>query len=118
MVIYNQSGELTLSGGVMFPAYSGHGLGLNNPSMENKVCIGPIPRGMWKVVAWYDRYKDKGPCVAKLEPVGFDPHRRSGFLCHGDNSLMNHTASDGCIVASFIARNAWRKSGDMDLKVE
>lgn len=117
MTIYNQTGLLTV-GGVEFTAYSGHGSGLNNPDMEAVHNVGPIPRGEWEVIEWVDNYENKGSCVARLAPVGFDPHGRSGFLCHGDNSAANHTASDGCIVAPHDARQAWRDSGDMSLTVE
>lgn len=117
MVIYSQDGHLTI-GAVVFTAYSGNGAGLNNPNMEGMADYGPIPRGLWKVAAWYDRYEGKGPIVARLEPVGHDAHGRNGFLCHGDSQAMNHTASHGCIVAPRDAREAWRKSGDMDLTVE
>lgn len=79
MAIYNQSGHLTI-GVVEFTAYSGHGNGLNNPDMEDIVGVGPIPRGEWEVVEWLDNYENKGSCVARLVPVGFDPHGRSGFF--------------------------------------
>ena len=115
-VIYDQSGLLTV-GGVEFTAYSGNGEGLNNPDMEAAEGVGPIPRGQWHVVEWVDNYENKGSCVARLAPVGFDPHGRSGFLCHGDNPELNHTASDGCIVAPHDARTAWRNSEDNDLEV-
>lgn len=115
-VTYNQSGLLTM-GGVEFTAYSGHGIGLNAPAEEAVADVGPIPRGLWKVVEWVDNYENKGSCVARLAPVGHDAHGRSGFLVHGDNSLLNHTASDGCIVAAHDARQIWRNSEDNDLEV-
>lgn len=105
-------------GGVEFTAYSGFGEGLNDPMMEAIPDVGTIPRGEWEVTAWHDHYEDKGPCVAQLSPVGHDAHGRSGFLCHGDNALANHTASHGCIIAAHDARQAWRDSGDMNLMVE
>lgn len=117
MALYKQSGELHI-GGVVFTAYSGYGAGLNNPALEAVPNNGPIPRGEWHVFEWCDHYEDKGPVVARLSPVGFDPHGRSGFLCHGDNSAQNHTASHGCIIANRDAREAWRASSDTHLTVE
>lgn len=117
MTTYNQRGLLTV-GGVEFSAYSGHGIGLNNPEMENIQDVGPIPRGEWEVIQWHDHYEDKGPCVAQLSPVEHDAHGRVGFLCHGDNSFGNHTASHGCIIAAHDARQVWRDSGDMTLTVD
>lgn len=99
------------------PLYSGHGDGLNNPALEAAPNVGPIPAGAWRIVEWFDTYENKGPCVARLEPVGHDAHGRSGFLCHGDNPQANNTASDGCIVAGPAIRHAMRDSGDTDLTV-
>lgn len=100
------------------PLYSGHGAGLNNPAMEADADIGPIPAGRWRIVEWFDHYENKGPCVARLEPVGHNAHGRSGFLIHGDNQLGNNTASHGCIIAGPTIRHAMRDSGDNQLEVK
>lgn len=111
----SDTGRVILPTGV-FKGYSGHGQGLNNPLLEAAVGMGPIPSGEWEIVRWHDNYIDhhghnKGPIVAELRPVGHNAHGRSGFLIHGDNSDMNHTASDGCIIAGPVIRTAWRKTG-------
>lgn len=94
-------------------AYSGHGAGLNNPALERVAGVGPIPRGKWKIVRWEDHHGDLGPQVAILAPDGWDAHGRSFFRIHGDDEAMNHSASDGCIIASRAIRDAWRATGEM-----
>lgn len=98
-------------------AYSGHGLGLNNPAMEAVASVGPIPAGQWKITRWHDHHGELGPVVAILEPVGHNAHGRSLFRIHGDDAAADHMASDGCIVANRTIRESWRASGDMDLTV-
>jgi len=97
-------------------AYSGHGQGLNNPNLETVHSIGPIPKGHWRIVRWYDD-PHLGPCVAELEPFGHDAHGRTAFRIHGDNPSLNHTASDGCIIAGPNVRHTLRDSGATDLVV-
>jgi hypothetical protein len=97
--------------------YSGHGAGLNNPNLERIKGIGPIPRGKWRIVRWEDHHGELGPQVAILEPDGWDAYDRSLFRIHGDNSLGNYSASNGCISASRAVRDAWRASGEMKFEV-
>lgn len=121
MIKYNsKSGALDVDG-EDFVAYSGHSNGLNNPDAEGEIGVGPIPRGLYDVTQWYPQYKDKGPLVARLMPNGHNALGRTGLLCHGDNEFMNHTASDGCIVAGHPARSAWFDAwtnGDKQVMVE
>lgn len=118
MITYRQiDGLQTLDGKLVGIGYSGHGAGLNNPAMESVPDVGPIPRGMWRIVRWDDHHADKGPIVAVLEPVGHSAHGRTGFLIHGDNAEMNHTASHGCIIDSHDIRIALRASGETQLEV-
>jgi hypothetical protein len=42
---------------------------------------------------------------------------RDGFLIHGDNSAMNHTASEGCIILTRDIRQRISDSGDTQLTV-
>jgi len=97
--------------------YSGNGDGLNNPAMEDKMDIGPIPRGLYRIEGFFDDL-EKGPVVTHLDP---DPsnemYGRSGFMIHGDNQSMNHSASDGCIILDRDIREAIRDSEDMELTV-
>lgn len=118
MITYQVTTGLLRIGPKSFQGYSGHGAGLNNPAMETVVGVGPIPIGSWGIRHWVlTSYEDKGPLVAILYPIGHDAHKRSGFLVHGDNPFMNHTASDGCIIQNHDAREAWEKSGEMFFEV-
>ncbi len=96
--------------------YSGNGPDLDNPADEAVVGHGPIPRGEWQIGTFFD-HPHLGPCVARLTPVGHDAHGRSGFFIHGDNAAMNHTASDGCIIAAQPIRHAICLSHDTKLIV-
>ena len=109
----SHDGQPPLPGG---PLYSGHDRGLNNPGMEEIHGLGPIPRGLWTIGTFFD-HPHLGPCVAHLMPVDHDAHMRTGFFIHGDNEEMDHSASDGCIVAGPMIRQAIRDSRDTSLTV-
>lgn len=119
MLTYKQStGALSDENGVIGLGYSGNGNGLNNPAMEDVHNVGPIPRGLWSMVELITGpYKNKGPDVIRLEPNGFDPHGRSGFLCHGDNAACDHSASEGCIIMARGVRNVAWSDPDKTLEV-
>jgi len=93
-------------GKLLATGYSGNGEGLNNPAMEAVHMVGPIPRGGWAIDLTPLPLGHLGPLALVLSPVGFDPNGRSLFRIHGDNSAMNHTASDGCIILPHDARQA------------
>jgi Protein of unknown function (DUF2778) len=107
MLTYEQTtGKLYASSGTLLGVgYSGHGQGVNNPEMEAVPKVGPIPAGRWRIKEFLAHHEDKGPDVIVLEPVGHDAHGRDGFLMHGDNSLLNQTASEGCIIQPRPARD-------------
>lgn len=111
------TGHIELNNSLLGVGYSGHASGLNNPDDEAIPDIGPIPRGEWRIARWDDHHGDKGPQVAVLEPVEHDAHGRTGFLIHGDNSALDHTASRGCVIAARTIRDALRSSGEMQLFV-
>ena len=86
--------------------YSGNGAGLNNPAMESAHGVGPIPRGAWTIGPFFNDPDGKGPVVAHLVPIeGTEAFGRAGFMIHGDNSALDHTASEGCIVAPRFIRD-------------
>lgn len=98
-------------------AYSGNGVGLNNPAMENIHNHGPIPRGQWTIGAFFDD-PEKGPIVCHLSPAETtDTYGRSGFMIHGDNKALDNTASEGCIVAPRFVRDRISESADRVLQV-
>lgn len=112
-MIYNQaSGSVTFYG-----LYSGRGAGLNNPQMEMVSCVGPIPRGWYSIEGPFND-PHLGAVVFRLIP---DPanemHGRAGFDLHGDNAEMDHSASEGCIVAPLPLRQAIAASSDRRLQV-
>lgn len=98
-------------------SYSGHGNGINNPALQSTPMIGVIPAGLWRIGSWVD-HPHLGKMVAALLPISVPGlNNRSGFFMHGDNQLMNHTGSDGCIVMDFILRSNVKKSGATQLEV-
>lgn len=88
--------------------YSGKGLWINDPSAEDKIAQGPLPRGLWRIHSPIDHPR-LGPIALRLGYLrdGKEvpaPHLRSGFFIHGDNRLGNGTASSGCIILDRSAR--------------
>ncbi len=116
--VYSQAtGNLALEGNLIGTGYSGNGTGLNNPAMQDDPDIGPIPQGAYTIgPACHD--PEKGPVVMELQP---DPANqmfgRSGFLIHGDNFAMNHSASHGCIILGPDIRKQISASADRALTV-
>ena len=112
------TGKITTPQGfTLGEGYSGNGAGLNNSAMEAVHDVGPIPRGEYQIGEFFDDAV-KGPIVCHLTPVApFAALGRSGFMIHGDNQLLNHTASEGCIVAARFIREQISESGDTILEV-
>ncbi|MBS9432722.1 tlde1 domain-containing protein [Photorhabdus hainanensis] len=95
---YSQStGVLTHNGSFIAKGYSGHGAGLNNPSMQDAYLTGPIPQGHYRINGYNNH---KGPYTVKLVPIlGTNTYGRDAFRIHGDrNDGSYHQASEGCIV--------------------
>lgn len=98
--------------------YSGNGADLNSPAAEGVIGRGPIPQGDW-LIGKFQTYPHLGEVAAPLMPCAGNTMdgREGGFFIHGDNDLLNHTASDGCIVLSRPLRQAIADSGDTLLQV-
>jgi hypothetical protein len=100
-----KSGEMYYDGVFSFNAYSGHGDGKNNPSMQHIHKVGPIPCGIFYQEHLFPTTDAHGPFVIQLKP---DPANemfgRSGFLMHGDSVQHPGEASEGCIIASRVNR--------------
>jgi hypothetical protein len=118
MWTYSQStGDLYLDGSFEGKGYSGHGNGVNNPDLEPAPCVGPIPRGLWNIGP-AGVHPPLGPISMPLTPeAGTNTFGRSGFFIHGDNSLLNDTGSEGCIVMGRAIRQAIVDSHDTQLTV-
>lgn len=103
--------------------YSGKGVGLNEPSFEDRVAEGPIPRGLWRVASSVTHQRLGPVCF----PLAYGesgeeeiPHNRSGFYIHGDNSRADFSASSGCIILPRSARDfigGLQRSGVRTLRV-
>ncbi len=95
----SRTGVFTFTDGSTCHAYSGAGIGKNNPTLEAEPNVGPIPAGAWGLGVVYDSPKT-GPVTITLiyrgTPGG--DHGRSAFRIHGDNG--HGTASEGCICFS------------------
>ena len=100
------TGAFSLDGILYGYGYSGHGEGLNNSKLTNVPNEGPVPVGEWSLSDSYT-HVDLGPLVFNLTPQpGTQTFGRALFRIHGDNSSLNHTASDGCIILSRQVRIA------------
>jgi hypothetical protein len=91
--------------------FSGHDVGLNNPSLQNAVNVGPIPQGVWMIASQPEGPSHLGPVALALTPVfGTTTFGRSGFFLHGDSleDVLDHTkdASHGCVVFPRAVREA------------
>jgi Tlde1 domain len=111
------TGQMFHHGELIGTGYSGHELGLNNSDLEEHSNVGPIPRGNYTVSPFYHD-PVKGPMAAHL--IAEHPENmfgRYGFMIHGDNGKLDHSASHGCIVISRIVRMFMALSGDTKLEV-
>jgi hypothetical protein len=116
---YSQSsGKLLHNGTLVATGYSGHDEGLNNPSLQDEAQIGPIPQGAYSIGPVTANHPGKGPVVMEIIPKpGTQVFGRSGFLIHGDNQAVDHTASHGCIILGRPTREQIAASADRDLVV-
>lgn len=98
--------------------YSGRDEGKNNPDMQDRKNLGPIPRGKYKITEKFDS-KLRGPFCLRLEPdPGNQMFGRSAFLIHGDSIKNPGTASQGCIILPRAIRELIWADGDRDLEVK
>jgi hypothetical protein len=108
MFTYEQSTGLLLDPGskLLGHGYAGHGAGINNPQLESVQSTGPLPRGRYVIGAPYHNPKT-GRVTMNLDPEpANEMFGRSAFRLHGDNALMNRSASEGCIVMPLGVRLA------------
>lgn len=105
-------------GAVVGTGYSGHGAGVNNPLMQSVPDVGPLPQGLYRMLAPIAHDPVVGEFAIPLEP---DPANemwgRSAFFIHGNDPQNDHNASEGCIVLPFIVREEIWQSLDHDLEV-
>ena len=119
MYTFQQStGRFTdAAGSLIADAYSGHGPGVNNPSMENVPKIGPLPRGLY-TIGPAENHPHLGPIAMPLTAdPGSQSFGRCGFFLHGDNGQGNRSASEGCIILPRDVREKIAAGADRRLRV-
>lgn len=110
-------GKLIAPTGTEFTAYSGHGVGVNNPALESVHDVGPIPSGLWDIGTPFNDAQH-GPYAMHLTPhSNTNTFGRDGFLCHGDSITHPGQASLGCVIAAHDVRVMIWTSGDHVLRV-
>src|ERR1700761_8617023 len=105
MFTYQQStGVLSHDGQALWTGYSGNGPDINRPESQAIKMHGPLPQGRYTIGHPY-AHPHLGPVTMNLEPApANEMFGRGDFRIHGDNSLMNRTASDGCIIMPLATR--------------
>lgn len=118
MWLYIQkTGELLHNGAHVGFGYSGHGIGKNNPDMQNVKRVGPLPCG-WYTIEKHVDTEDHGPFCLPLTPdAANEMFGRADFLMHGDKIGAPGTASEGCIIQAHDVRVDVERSGDNRLQV-
>lgn len=100
------AGRLSIDGNDIGPAYSGAPGSVDDPTQEAVVAHGPIPEGLW-TIGEPATVQKLGPYAMALTPVaGTETFGRSAFFIHGDNGAHDQSASEGCIVAGPLIREA------------
>ena len=111
------TGEFSQDDVVLTTAYSGFGDGVDNTNEEAIPDQGPIPEGTYTIGAAFT-HPQCGPIAMRLTPSDdTNTFGRAGFLIHGDNAAMNHTASHGCIIVNKTVRLAIDAGSDKTLQV-
>jgi hypothetical protein len=111
------SGAILWNSELMGVGYSGIDDGLDNPSKQDVANVGPIPVGTYDIGPGF-QHPSCGPLSMRLTPQpDTKTFGRAGFLIHGDNTAMDHTASHGCIILARSIRQAINESDDKTLVV-
>jgi hypothetical protein len=98
--------------------YSGHGVALNDPMYASMIGVGPIPVGTYTMGPPHTPEDHLGPVALPLyADKANNMFGRCGFFCHGDNSKMNFTASNGCVIMALVIRTAMNARKDRMLRV-
>lgn len=116
---YSQgTGQLKDSDGkVLTTGYAGRGKGVNNPGMQDKPYVGPIPKGKYVAGDPVDKPntgKYSIPLIPDEDTRQSFPKDRDpdSFYMHGDNRKRDQSASHGCpIIEPSIRKKI--KEGDI-----
>lgn len=110
-----EAAQSTLDVGFVGFGYSGNFTCLNDIHKENQPNVGPLPRGLYKVVRIYDDpHKGRHTCVLEPDPTN-KMYGRAGFLCHGDTPTESHNASDGCIIMPLWIRSLFEVGDEIEV---
>ena len=84
--------------------YSGAPGAINDPTQQDKRNVGPIPRGVYRILQ-AETHQRLGPLTMRLiADPGNEMFGRDLFAIHGDNARRNQSASEGCIILGPAAR--------------
>jgi RHS repeat-associated protein len=116
--VYSQStGNLWhTNSSVSITGYAGYRSGYNNPSFENVVGMGPLPKGSYRIGAPYNS-AHTGPYTLPLTQINGNSYGRDAFRIHGDNGRGDLSASNGCIIVPRKIREKIHSSDDPILRV-
>ena len=98
--------------------FSGQGAGYNNPLMEYKENVGPLPTGLHLIGPGYTWHKMAN--VMDLTPIlAYQFNRPGGFKIHGarTNPATRAQSSTGCPIAAPNLRALINSSDDRCLRV-
>jgi hypothetical protein len=117
--IYEQkTGRLLRNDRTVAVGYSGRDEAKNNPALQDKHGLGPIPQGVYIIGQERETTEDHGPVVLPLAPVAYsETFGRSHFLIHGDSVKSPGAASHGCIILPRTVREEIASSTDRLLVV-
>jgi Protein of unknown function (DUF2778) len=119
-LVYEQAtGRMLLYAEVLGTGYSGRGIGLNNPLLQDTANVGPIPVGFYVLQPPRESAR-LGQFVLALIP--FTDNKmfgRAGFDWHGDEveNPGQRLASDGCIIHAREVRETGWNSGQSIVQV-
>ena len=106
LTYHQASGVIETPDGVTVAfGWAGNGEGKNNPAMQDKRGIGPLPQGLYVVGAW-ENHPRLGKMVAPLHQIDGETFGRDDFFIHGPSVDPSHYGQEsmGCIVTPFTSR--------------
>ena len=111
--IYTQStGIITYSNKtVISMGYAGGACGMHPENVNDHLSqamhgVGPLPCGLYSMGVVADHPKLGAYAIPLIPDKNNQMFGRGGFFIHGDNSKLNHSASEGCIILPHNVRTA------------
>ncbi len=106
---------------VVGKGYAGHHEGLNNPALQDRHGVGPLPQGRYMIGPLLSSHIVGNVVLQSCAHLTPHPENemfgRAGFLIHGRKSLTDMEASEGCIVLDHDDRLKVLNSEDKELIV-